>query len=100
VLYGDLEAMPEGIGPHPMGEPLHHELHRSLVVDAGDDEETIQLHLPGLAREDLSLRSEEGRLLVGVNGHERHVPTSSPVKASTVVARFRGEVLHLTVPVS
>lgn len=100
VLYGDLQAMPDGIGPHPMGDPLHHELHRSLVVDQADDEETIQLHLPGLAREDLSLRSEEGRLLVGVNGHERHVPTTSAVKASTVVARFRGEVLHLTVPIS
>ena len=77
---------------------LHHELHRSLVVDQANDEETIQLHLPGLAREDLSLRSEEGRLLVGVNGHERHVPTTSAVKASTVVARFRGEVLHHTNP--
>ena len=98
VLYGDLVQIPDGIGPHSMGAPLHHELHRSMVVHQEDDEETIQLHLPGLAREDLSLRSEEGRLLVGVNGHERHVPTSSAVKASTVVARFRGEVLHLTVP--
>jgi len=98
VLYGDLVQIPDGIGPHPMGAPLHHELHRSMVVHQEADEETIQLHLPGLAREDLSLRSEEGRLLVGVNGHERHVPTSSAVKASTVVARFRGEVLHLTVP--
>jgi arsenite-transporting ATPase len=100
VLYGVVEAIPEGIGPHPMGSPLHHEVHRSMVVGHEGSEETIQLHLPGLAREDLSLRSEDGRLLVGVNGHERHVPTSAAVKASSVVARFRGEVLHLTVPTS
>lgn len=97
-LYGDLEILPEGIGPHRLGGPLEQEVHRSIVRDQADDSEHIQLHLPGLNREDLSLRSEEGRLLVGVNGHERHIPTSNAVKASTVVARFKGDVLHLEVP--
>jgi hypothetical protein len=97
-LYGPVAPMPASIGPHMLGGPLLQEVHRSMVRTSGEGSEEIQLHLPGLNREDLSLRSEDGRLLVGVNGHERHVPTDVHVKASSVKARFKGDVLHLTVP--
>ena len=53
---------------------------------------------PGIARDELSLRSEEGVLYVGLNGREREVVTSVPTKASKVSAKLEGDVLHLDVP--
>jgi arsenite-transporting ATPase len=97
-LYGPLSTLPESIGPHLLDGPLAQEVHRSIVRRSTEEGEVIELHLPGLDREDLSLRSEDGRLLVGVNGHERHVPSDVHVKASSVKARFKGDVLHLSVP--
>jgi HSP20 family molecular chaperone IbpA len=60
--------------------------------------ERISLHYPGIARDELSLRSEEGVLYVGLNGREREVVTSVPTKASKVSAKLDGDVLHLLVP--
>jgi HSP20 family molecular chaperone IbpA len=56
------------------------------------------LHYPGIDRDDLSLRSEDGVLFVGLNGREREVVTSVPTKASQVKAKLEGDVLHLDVP--
>jgi HSP20 family molecular chaperone IbpA len=60
--------------------------------------ERISLHYPGIDRDDLSLRSEDGVLFVGLNGREREVVTSVPTKASQVKAKLEGDVLHLDVP--
>ncbi len=60
--------------------------------------ERICLHYPGIDRDDLSLRSEEGVLYVGLNGREREVSTSVPTKASQVTAKLEGDVLQLDVP--
>jgi HSP20 family molecular chaperone IbpA len=60
--------------------------------------ERILLHFPGLERSDLSLRSEEGILYVGVNGREQAIPTQTPVKASQVKASLEQDVLSLLVP--
>tara|TARA_B110000483_G_C17920835_1_gene436804 strand:- start:455 stop:676 length:222 start_codon:yes stop_codon:yes gene_type:complete len=60
--------------------------------------ERISLHYPGIDRDDLSLRSEDGILFVGLNGREREVVTSVPTKASRVKAKLDGDVLHLDVP--
>ena len=69
-----------------------------MVADVEDDVEKVQLHFPGLQREDLSLRSEEGVLFVGVNGREQAVPTQTHVKSSQVKASLDNDVLTLTIP--
>ena len=56
------------------------------------------LHLPGIVREDLSLRSESGIVLVGINEREHPVPFKRPAKASEVKAKLENEVLRLTFP--
>jgi len=66
------------------------------VID--EEYERISLHYPGIDRDDLSLRSEDGVLFVGLNGREREVITSVPTKASRVKAKLDGDVLHLDVP--
>ena len=98
TLYGEVRPLPEAIGPHAIGEVLHHRIHRGMVSQAEDEGERILLHFPGLERSDLSLRSEEGVLYVGVNGREQSIPTSSHVKASQVQASLDGDVLSLLVP--
>jgi arsenite-transporting ATPase len=86
LLYGEPNPLPQTIGPHAIGEVLHHEVHRGMVGDVDEDHERIQLHFPGLERSDLSLRSEEGVLFVGVNGREQAIPTTTHVKSSLVKA--------------
>ena len=97
-LYGEVKTHPSDLGPHGIGTSLQHSIHRGMTRDIDGDVERISLHYPGIAREELSLRSEDGILYVGLNGREREVVTSVPTKASKVSAKLEGDVLHLDVP--
>ena len=66
LLYGTPETLSDELGPYDVGNRLTHSIHRGTYVEQGDGIEIIHLHFPGLQREDLSLRSEEGVLYVGV----------------------------------
>jgi arsenite-transporting ATPase len=97
-LYGDVKVHPADLGPHDIGQALQHSIHRGMTKEIDGKVERISLHYPGIARDELSLRSEEGVLYVGLNGREREVVTSVPTKASKVSAKLDGDVLHLDVP--
>lgn len=99
LLYGEPSQLDEELGPYPVGDRLNHSIHRGTYVERGDGVEIIHLHFPGLEREDLSLRSEEGILYVGVNGREHAIPTTSPAKSTQVKAKLENDVLRLEVPV-
>ncbi len=98
TLYGAPTAIEDSIGPHEIGAILHHEVHRGMVGSMEEQHERIQLHFPGLERSDLSLRSEDGVLFVGVNGREQLIPTQTHVKSSLVKASLEGDVLSLLIP--
>ncbi|MDG1557759.1 MAG: ArsA family ATPase [Candidatus Poseidoniaceae archaeon] len=97
-LYGEVKPHPADLGPHDIGKALQHSIHRGMTKEIDGNVERISLHYPGIARDELSLRSEEGVLYVGLNGREREVVTSVPTKASKVSAKLDGDVLHLDVP--
>ena len=99
ILYGEPIQLAEELGPYPVGDRLNHSIHRGTYVEQGDGVEIIHLHFPGLKREDLSLRSEEGILYVGVNGREHAISTTSPAKSTQVKAKLENDVLRLEVPV-
>ena len=90
-LHGQI-SISEGLGPFSIGLGL--EVHRGTWTD-GDD---VFLHLPGIVREDLSLRSESGIVYVGINSREHPVPFDRPAKASQVKAKLENEILKLTFP--
>ena len=90
-LHGAFE-IDAGLGPFGIGIGL--EVHRGTWSE-GDD---VYLHLPGIVREDLSLRSESGTVYVGINSREHPVPFERPAKASQVQAKLEDEVLKLTFP--
>ncbi|MCH1529142.1 MAG: Hsp20/alpha crystallin family protein, partial [Candidatus Poseidoniaceae archaeon] len=77
---------------------LHHKIHRGMITELEEESERIHLHFPGLERSDLSLRSEDGVLFVGVNGREQEIPTETHVKSSLVKASLEDDVLILTIP--
>ncbi|MDE0857623.1 MAG: ArsA family ATPase [Candidatus Poseidoniaceae archaeon] len=97
-LYGEVQPHPSDLGPHTIGKALKHSIHRGMTKVIDEEYERISLHYPGIDRDDLSLRSEDGVLFVGLNGREREVITSVPTKASRVKAKLDGDVLHLDVP--
>ncbi len=90
-LHGSI-SVGDGLGPFTVGLGL--DVHRGTWSE-GDD---VLLHLPGIVRDDLSLRSEGGTVLVGINEREHPVPFSRPAKASEVNAKLENEVLRLTFP--
>ena len=99
-LYGETIDVEQSLGPHKVGNLLVHEIHRGMVRELNDEFERILLHFPGIKREELSLRSSEGVLLIGLNGREQEIKTSVPVKASQVDAKLEGDVLRLDVPLN
>jgi arsenite-transporting ATPase len=90
-LHGEIN-IEDGLGPFDIGLGL--QVHRGTWSE-GDN---VMLHLPGIVREDLSLRSESGTVFVGINSREHPVPFSRPAKASQVNAKLEDEVLRLTFP--
>ncbi|HJM55611.1 MAG TPA: TRC40/GET3/ArsA family transport-energizing ATPase [Poseidonia sp.] len=98
LLYGEIDTIPSTIGPHQIGEVLTHEVHRGMITEIEDELEKIHLHFPGLNREEMSLRSEQGTLFVGLNGREQEIPTQSYVKSSQVKASLNDDVLSLDIP--
>jgi len=99
-LYGPVIEIDSGLGPHSIGSVLHHEVHRGMTKELVEDTERIYLHYPGIKRDELSLRSEDGVLFVGLNGREKPVKTSVPVKASQVNAKLEGDILRLDIPLN
>ena len=100
MLYGIPTKLPDDLGPHSVGTLVNHSIHRGMYREIDDDNEVIFLHFPGIKRDELSLRSDEGILYVGLNGREREIPTSVPVKASQVAAKLEGDVLRLNIPLA
>ena len=98
LLYGDVETIPQTIGPHQIGLVLSHDVHRGMITELEDDVERIHLHFPAMNREEMSLRSEQGTLFVGLNGREQEIPTESYVKSSQVKASLNDDVLSLDIP--
>ena len=98
LLYGETHPIPETIGPHQIGSVLKHEVHRGMISELEEDIEKVHLHFPGLNREEMNLRSEQGILFVGLNGREQEIPTQSYVKSSKVKASLKDDVLSLDIP--
>ena len=90
-LHGEI-SISEGLGPFDVGLGL--EVHRGTWSNEND----VYLHLPGIVREDLSLRSESGTVYVGINSREHPVPFDRPAKASQVNAKLENDILKLTFP--
>jgi len=90
-LHGDI-SISEGLGPFSVGLGLG--VHRGTWSEGND----VLLHLPGIVREDLSLRSESGTVYVGINSREHPVPFERPAKASQVKAKLENDILKLTFP--
>ena len=99
-LYGLPEKLPADLGPHEVGGMVKHSIHRGIYREISDEYELIFLHFPGIKRDDLSLRSDDGVLFVGLNGREREISTSVPVKASQVGAKLEGDILRLNIPLT
>ena len=99
-LYGEVIEVPETLGPHKVGKLVVHNIHRGIYREFSEDFESIYLHFPGIKRDELSLRSDEGVLYVGLNGREREIATSVAVKASQVDAKLEGDVLKLNIPLN
>jgi len=98
TLYGKVSPIDESLGPHEVGDLVKHTVHRGMRRELSEEFEIIYLHFPGIDRDDLSLRSDKGVLYVGLNGRERSIPTSVPVKASNVDAKLEDDVLRLNIP--
>jgi len=99
-LYGEVKILDDSLGPHPIGKALKHSIHRGMKKEIIGNTERIFLHYPGIKRDELSLRSHEGVLFVGLNGREREVATQVPTKASLVKAKLENDVLQLDIPLT
>jgi hypothetical protein len=90
-LHGNIE-LEEGLGPFEIGLGL------SVNRGSWSEGDNVYLHLPGIDREDLSLRSESGIILVGINNREHAVDFPRAAKASDVDAKLENDVLRLKFP--
>ena len=95
---GYLKNYQTDLGPHNVGGIVKHSIHRGIYREISDEHELIFLHFPGIKRDDLSLRSDDGVLFVGLNGREREIEQVFQLKPSQVGAKLEGDILRLNIP--
>jgi hypothetical protein len=98
LLHGEVPQPPAGLELMRLGSQIPFSLRRGLsITDEADGSLTVEMHLPGANREDLSLRAEGHFLHIGVHGREREIELSRDVDVTGARAKFRDDILRLTI---
>ena len=59
----------------------------------------VELHLPGINREELSVSVNDGELLIGANGKEFIVKLNNQIKSDIHMFELHGDILEVTMEI-
>ncbi len=81
-----------------IGNPMQYRVIRSEVRYENDDHTEYRLHLPGANKEEMSLRGEDGVLLIGLNDKEKQLNIGREFDSNSVNAKLNDDILTVQVP--
>ena len=81
-----------------IGDQMKYRIIRSEVRFEHDDNTEYKLHLPGANKEEMSLRGEDGVLLIGLNNKEKKLNIGREFDTNSVNAKLDDDILTVQVP--
>ena len=81
-----------------LGDQMKYSIIRSEVRFEHDDNTEYKLHLPGANKEEMSLRGEDGVLLIGLNNKEKKLNIGREFDTNSVNAKLDDDILTVQVP--
>ena len=81
-----------------IGDQMKYSIIRSEVRFEHDDNTEYKLHLPGANKEEMSLRGEDGVLLIGLNNKEKKLNIGREFDTNSVNAKLDDDILTVQVP--
>ena len=81
-----------------IGDQMKYSIIRSEVRFEHDDNTEYKLHLPGANKEEMSLRGEDGVLLIGLNNKEKKLNIGREFDTTSVNAKLDDDILTVQVP--
>ena len=96
MIHGPVNKFSEEVPVIDLKGKINHSIRRGIIMEKkGDRITSIEFFLPASNKEELSLRSENSTLFVGVNGKETSIEIDIDVE--NVKAEFVDDILVLTI---
>ena len=81
-----------------VGNQMQYKVIRSEVRFENDSNTEYRLHLPGANKDEMSLRGEDGVLLIGLNNKEKKLNIGREFDTNSVNAKLDDDILTVQVP--
>ncbi len=81
-----------------IGNPMNYHVIRSEVRFENETNTEYRLHLPGANKKEMTLRGEDGILLIGLNNKEKKLNIGRDFDSNAVTAKLDNDILIVQVP--
>ena len=99
MLNGELANMPSDMVETEIGQTIPFTIRKGLNETVNNGRLVVELHLPGVKREELAVHVIEGELLVEANGKRFPVKLNNDVKSDRHMFDLRDDILEVTLEI-
>ncbi len=99
LLNGELVGMPSDMEESEIGEIIPIKIRKGLNETIETGRLVVELHLPGVNREELSVHVIERELLIEANGKRFPVKLNSDLKSDRHMFELHGDILKVTLEI-
>ena len=98
-MNGEHPEPTQGMEMVTVGSSIPFSIRRGLHQDAQPGRLVVQVHMPGVNRDELSVRVTEGELFIEANGKSRQVELIQPLNSDRHKFELEGDILEITLEV-
>ena len=97
-MLGPIEPFDSSEIELQIGNPMNYHIIRSEVRFENETNTEYRLHLPGVNKQEMTLRGEDGILLIGLNNKEKKLNIGRDFDSNAVTAKLDNDILIVQVP--
>jgi len=98
-MNGEHPEPTQGMEMVTVGSSIPFSIRRGLHQDAQPGRLIVQVHMPGVNREELSVQVTEGELFIEANGKSRQVELIQPLNSDRHKFELEGDILEITLEI-
>lgn len=98
-MNGEHPEPTQGMEMVTVGSSIPFSIRRGLHQDAQPGRLIVQVHMPGVNRDELSVRVTEGELFIEANGKSRQVELIQPLNSDRHKFELEGDILEITLEI-
>ena len=98
-MNGEYPEPTQGMEMVTVGSSIPFSIRRGLHQDAQTGRLIVQVHMPGVNRDELSVRVTDGELFIEANGKSRQVELIQPLNSDRHKFELKGDILEITLEI-